>query len=126
MGYVEPIHPLHVSVARAAVAAATEDGRFDPVSLEELPRLLLDVSVLGPALPIEAADVVVGRHGLIVEKDGRRGLLLPQVALEWGWDAPRFLEQACRKAGLPADAWRSGGARLLAFEAEVFGEEEGG
>jgi AmmeMemoRadiSam system protein A len=123
VGYVEPIFPLAEAVALAAVSAATADGRFDPVALEELKALSLDISVLGPTFPIEAKDVVVGRHGLVVEQTGRRGLLLPQVPIEWGWDARAFLEQTCRKAGLPADAWKEKNARLLAFEAEVFGEE---
>lgn len=123
VGYVEPRYPLAEAVALAAVAAATADGRFDPVTLEELGLLALDVSVLGPAFPIEVEDVVVGRHGVIVECAGRRGLLLPQVALEWGWDAALFLEQACRKASLPHDAWRHPETRLFAFEAEVLGED---
>lgn len=123
IGYVEPRYPLAEAVALAAVAAATADGRFDPVTLEELGLLALDVSVLGPTFPIELKDVVVGRHGLIVECAGRRGLLLPQVALEWGWDAALFLEQACRKASLPRDAWRHPETRLLAFEAEVLGDD---
>lgn len=123
VGYVEPRYPLAEAVALAAVAAATADGRFDPVTLEELGQLALDVSVLGPTFAIQAKDVVIGRHGLIIESAGRRGLLLPQVALEWGWDAAGFLEQTCRKAGLPRGAWREQGTLLFAFEAEVLGEE---
>ena len=123
VGYIEPKHPLAETVALAAVAAATNDGRFDPVTLDELTLLALDVSVLGPTFPIRAAELVVGRHGLVIEKDGCRGLLLPQVAIEWGWDATTFLEQACRKAGLPTTAWRDQGALLSAFEAELLLEE---
>lgn len=123
VGYVEPLHPLHETIARAALAAALSDGRFEPVRRDELDGLRLDISVLGPTYPIDAARVEVGRHGLIVEQGARRGLLLPQVAPEWGWDAPTFVEQTCRKAGLPRDAWRLPDARLLAFEAEVFGED---
>lgn len=123
VGYVEPLFPMAEAVALAAVSAATADGRFDPVAPEELKGLSLDISVLGPTFPIEAKDVVVGRHGLVVEQAGRRGLLLPQVPIEWGWDARTFLEQTCRKAGLPTDAWKQKNARLLAFEAELFGEE---
>jgi len=122
VGYVEPRYALAEAVALAAVAAATSDARFDPVMPEELALLALDVSVLGPTFPIEAKDVVVGRHGLVVESAGCRGLLLPQVALEWGWDAAGFLEQTCRKAGLPKDAWRASGTVLLAFEALVLQE----
>lgn len=123
VGYVEPRFPLAEAVALAAISAATADGRFDPVTLEELATLFLDISVLGPAFPVDAKDIVVGRHGLVIEQAGRRGLLLPQVPIEWGWDARTFLEQTCRKAGLPKDAWKEKDARLLAFEAEVFGEE---
>jgi AmmeMemoRadiSam system protein A len=123
IGYVEPSQPLGEAVAAAAVAAATADGRFDPVTLAELPSLVLDVSVLGPAVPIQAQDVEVGRHGLVVQRGERRGLLLPQVPLEWGWDAATFLEQVCRKAGLPTSAWKEPGTSLLGFEAEVFSEE---
>lgn len=122
VGYVEARYPLHEAVARAAAAAATEDSRFAAVSPGELASLVLDISVLGPPAPIEPADVEVGRHGLIVERGGRRGLLLPQVPLEWGWDAATFVGQTCRKAGLQPDAWRDRETKLLAFEAEVFGE----
>jgi AmmeMemoRadiSam system protein A len=123
VGYVEPRYPLAQAVALAAVAAATNDARFDPVTLDELALLALDVSVLGPTFPIAASEVVVGRHGLVIEKAGCRGLLLPQVAIEWGWDATTFLEQTCRKAGLPTTAWREPGAALSAFEAELLLEE---
>lgn len=123
VGYVEPTHPLAETIALAAAAAATTDARFDPVKLEELSELSLDISVLGPTFAIESKDVVVGRHGLVVESAGRRGLLLPQVPLEWGWEARTFLEHTCKKAGLPTSAWKEPNTRLLAFEAEVFGEE---
>jgi len=123
VGYVEPKHPLAQTVALAAVAAATNDSRFEPVALEELSLLALDISVLGPVFPIVASQVVIGRHGLVIEQAGCRGLLLPQVALEWGWDATTFLEQTCRKAGLPKSAWREQGAVLSAFEAELLNED---
>jgi AmmeMemoRadiSam system protein A len=123
IGYVEPRYTLAQAVSLAAVAAATNDSRFDAVTLPELAQLSLDVSVLGPTFPIAASDVVVGRHGLVIEKDGCRGLLLPQVAVEWGWDAPAFLDHTCRKAGLRAGAWREADAVLLAFEAELVGED---
>ena len=122
VGYVEPRFPLAETVALAAIGAATSDGRFDPVTLPELDQLALDISVLGPTLPIAAKDIVVGRHGLIVEHGMRRGLLLPQVPIEQGWDASTFLDQTCRKAGLPTNAWTEKDTKLLAFEAEVFGE----
>lgn len=120
IGYVERDRPLVEVVARAAAAAATEDPRFPPVTEAELPHLTLEISVLGPVEPVDRIDeIVVGRHGLIVEDGWRRGLLLPQVATEWGWDRDAFLDHTCLKAGLPADAWRRG-ARVFRFEAEVF------
>jgi len=114
--------PLAHNVMAMARAAALDDPRFPPVRPEELGTLHLEVSVLGPLLPVhDPAEVVVGRDGLVVEEGFHRGLLLPQVPVEWGWGRETFLAQACAKAGLPADAWRRG-ARLFRFEAEVFGE----
>jgi AmmeMemoRadiSam system protein A len=110
-------------VARCAADAASEDPRFSRVAEEELPDLHIEVSVLGPLEEIapDPANVIVGRHGLVAEQGFRRGLLLPQVATEWGWTAEQFLRQTCLKAGLAGDAWRRG-ARIYRFEAEVFGE----
>jgi AmmeMemoRadiSam system protein A len=124
VGYVEPLYPLIETVGRAAIAAAFEDGRFAPVTAEELPSLRVEISVLGPVRPIQAESVQPGVHGLIVRHAGRSGLLLPQVATEHGWDRQTFLEHTCRKAGLPSGAWRSPGAELLAFTATVIGEGE--
>ena len=90
---------------------------------EELPRCTLEISVLSAPRPIEGReDIEIGRDGLILELGGRRGLLLPQVAEEWGFDAERFLAEVWRKAGLPPEAWRDADARLWAFGAEVFSE----
>jgi len=121
IGYVFPVATLYQTVAETAAAAAFEDPRFPPVGKEEAPRLQIEISVLSPLKPIEAEDVVVGKHGLVVTYMSRRGLLLPQVPLEWGWDREMFLEQTCIKAGVPPDAWKKG-AKLEAFTAEVFGE----
>ena len=99
-------------------AAATHDPRFPPVSPDE--PLLIEISILSPFFPIRPEEVRVGLHGLHVRLGDRSGLLLPQVAVEWGWDAPTFLERTCRKAGLSADAWRA--AELRAFTAEHFGD----
>jgi AmmeMemoRadiSam system protein A len=123
IGFVEPIWPLADAVAQAAVAAATRDFRFEPLRLPELPSVVLDISVLHVPTPILPEAVEVGRHGLVIERGMARGLLLPQVPVEHGWDRQTFLEQACRKAGLPPGTWREKGASLLGFEAEVFGEE---
>jgi AmmeMemoRadiSam system protein A len=110
-------------VTRCAADSATSDPRFAPVRLDELPELGLEISVLCPLEPIEPRldAFIIGVHGLVIERDVHRGLLLPQVATEWGWDGEQFLRQTCIKAGLPADAWRHG-ARLYRFAAEVFGD----
>lgn len=124
IGYIAPVLPLVATVAETAAAAAFEDPRFDEVTSDEARDLKIEISVLTVPEPIEPANVVVGRHGLIVSQHGRRGLLLPQVPLEYGWDRETFLGQTCMKAGLPADSWRRG-AKLEAFTAEVFGEPLG-
>jgi len=123
IGYTEAVAPLFKVVQECTVAAATEDPRFPPVSPMELPSLRVEISVLTPLFPIRPEEVVVGRHGLMVAQGGMRGLLLPQVPVEWGWDRETFLDQVCVKAGLPPSAWRHG-ATLRAFTAEVFGEEK--
>jgi AmmeMemoRadiSam system protein A len=123
IGHIEADDPLPRTVARCAVASCSEDPRFPPVTLSELTGLQIELSLLGPmetaAGPV---DVEVGRHGLMIEMGRQRGLLLPQVATEWHWDARTFLSQTCRKAGLPAESWRRG-ATVWRFEAEVFGDE---
>lgn len=124
IGTLECRTGLAAEVARCAQQSATEDPRFPSVSAVEIPELSLEISVLGPLEEVDpAADdsVIIGRHGVVVELGQRRGLLLPQVATEWGWTKDQFLRQASRKAGLPDDAWRAG-ARVFRFEAEVFGE----
>lgn len=124
IGYPSSDAPLGATIGECAAAAATGDPRFPPVSERELQDLEIEVSILTPLEPVpDPAAVVVGRDGLVVEHRGRRGLLLPQVATEYGWDRETFLAQVCVKAGLPRDAWTQG-ARLFRFEAEVFGEHE--
>ena len=123
IGYPEPDLPLLAVVERCAVSAALSDPRFPPLNAAEWDEVDLELSVLGPIEPVvDIAEVVVGRHGLIVESGRRRGLLLPQVAVEWKWDAAEFVAQTCIKAGLPRDACQNG-ATLFKFEAEVFGED---
>lgn len=122
IGRIAAGEPLLETVAEMAVAAATQDPRFEPVRAAELDGLAIEISVLEPPRPIRAEDVQPGRHGLIARSQGRSGLLLPQVPLEHGWDRERFLSMTCRKAGLPEDAWRGAGCELLGFEAEVFRE----
>jgi uncharacterized protein len=121
VGYALPIAPLYRAVSETARAAAFEDSRFLPVTEEEAPRLDVSLSVLSPLFPVQAEQVEVGRHGLVICLGARRGLLLPQVPVEYDWDRETFLEQTCRKAGLPCDAWQKG-ASLEAFTAEVFGD----
>jgi AmmeMemoRadiSam system protein A len=124
IGHIENDRPLSDVVASCAVSAATSDPRFPPLSAAEMPHLSIEISVLRPPEVVNRAeDIEIGRHGLLVESGWRRGLLLPQVAPEWGWDAASFVAHTCRKAGLPPDAWPRGGATLYRFEAEVFGEE---
>ncbi len=121
IGYVLPNQSLYATVAETAKAAALDDPRFAPVTLAEAPHLKIEISVLSPLQPIRPEEVVIGQHGLVVSQGNRRGLLLPQVPVQWGWDCETFLAQSCLKAGLPADAWQHG-AQLQAFTAEVFGE----
>ena len=124
VGYPEPQLPLIVVVERCAVSAAIADPRFPAVSVSEWAGIALEISVLGTIETVrDIADVEVGRHGLIVERGRRRGLLLPQVATEWKWSAIEFASHACVKAGLPHDAWQNG-ATLYRFEADVFGESD--
>ena len=124
IGFTDPVAPLYKVVQECAVAAATEDPRFPPVSPQELAALRIEISVLTPLFPIKPEEVVVGKHGLMVTQGRMRGLLLPQVPVEWGWDRETFIDQTCVKAGLPPSAWRHG-ATLQGFTAEVFREEGG-
>lgn len=123
VGYVLPVSSVYRAVIDTARAAAFEDTRFYPVTIEEARQLDIELSILSPPKPISADEVEVGRHGLLISMAGHRGLLLPQVPTEHHWDRVIFLEQTCRKAGLPAEAWRHG-ALIEAFTAEVFGEKQ--
>ena len=110
-------------IAEYALRAALEDPRFPPLSPEELPSCTIEISVLSPPEAIQGPEEIeIGQDGLILESRGRRGLLLPQVATEWDFDAERFLAEVSRKAGLPAEAWQDPNAKVWAFRAEVFSE----
>jgi len=122
VGYVLPIGSVYRAVVETARAAAFEDARFPPVKIDEAPHLQVELSVLSLPQPIAPESIEIGRHGLLVSMAGYRGLLLPQVPLEHNWDRETFLNQTCRKAGLPMDAWRNG-ATVEAFTAEIFGEK---
>ncbi len=123
VGYPTALLPLFRTVIETARAAAFDDPRFVAVTLPEAPDLRISISVLSPLLPISADAIDVGRHGLLITGGSRRGLLLPQVPVEHGWDRITFLEQTCAKAGLPHDAWRNPQIRIEAFTAEVFADD---
>jgi AmmeMemoRadiSam system protein A len=126
IGHPDGDQPLASVVPQCAVAAATGDPRFQAVSPAELARCVIEISVLGPITVVhDPGEIVVGRHGLIAEQGSRRGLLLPQVATEYGWDRDAFLARTCGKAGLPPDAWKRG-ATISRFEAEVFDDAGAG
>jgi hypothetical protein len=123
IGYIAPEIPLARVVAEVAVKAATEDPRFPSLSQTELARSELEISVLSPPEPLRTPEeIVIGMHGLIVENGRHRGLLLPQVATEYGWGREEFLGHTCGKAGLPPGAWKEEGTAVFLFGAEVFGE----
>jgi AmmeMemoRadiSam system protein A len=122
IGWVEPHGPLAEGVREMATAAA-EDPRLDPVRADELPAIRIEISALTPPRRVTSPEEIrVGEHGLIVRRGFDSGLLLPQVAVEHRWDRETFLRQTCRKAGLPAEAWKEAGTEIRVFEAEVFGE----
>jgi AmmeMemoRadiSam system protein A len=124
IGRVQAEMALVETVAEMAREAALNDSRFESVTPREVEALRIEISVLTPAERVtDIGEIELGAHGLIVEQGERRGLLLPQVATEWGWDREEFLEHTCLKAGLPREAWRRG-ARVMRFGAEVFGEEK--
>ena len=127
IGYIEYPGLVRVAVEEVARKAAFGDPRFEPLRPEELDRVVIEISVLTPMRRITSPEeIMIGRDGLVIESRGHRGLLLPQVATEYGWDVEAFLANTCRKAGLPKDAWRDPVATLHAFSAEVFSEGEPG
>lgn len=114
--------PLYVTVADMAEAAAFHDTRFPPLTIGEFAEIEMEISIMGPITQcMDPSLIAVGKHGLIIRKGQRQGLLLPQVAVEWEWDREIFLEQACRKAGLSPDAWRDPDTEIYWFEAVVIG-----
>ena len=122
IGEIVPTRPLYRAVMAQAVNAGLNDRRFSPVRAAELPELEFEISALTPPKPVASAqDIVIGKHGMVLKKDGRSAVFLPQVAVEQGWDLDQTLTHLSRKAGLPEDAWKSG-ASFTVFEAIVFGE----
>ena len=130
IGFPYPDSPLRDATVRAAIYAATEDPRFEPISLEEFQKkIVVEVTVLTSPQTLHFEDrkklpelITIGRHGLIIEGHGTSGLLLPQVAVEWNWDSTDFLSNCCLKAGLPPDYWLLEGTTVKVFEGEIFGE----
>jgi uncharacterized protein (TIGR00296 family) len=131
IGFPLPIKPLIEATIESAIEAATGDPRFKPVTLSELEsNIIIEVSILTPPRVIEVENpveyskkIVIGEDGLIIEKDFFKGLLLPQVAVEWNMDAEEFLSNCCLKAGLPPDAWLSRDVKISKFQAVIFAEE---
>jgi AmmeMemoRadiSam system protein A len=125
IGYIIPIKPLYLTVREVAESAALRDPRFPPVSVRELPELEYEISALSPIRKIENVnEIQVGKHGIIIRRGYNQGLLLPQVATEYGWNREQFLEHTCNKAGLPFDAWKKEGTEISIFSAEVFDESD--
>ena len=124
IGWLEPHAALAEAVIENAAAAATRDPRFDPVSADEVEAIEIEISVLGPMTDVDdVQEIRMGRDGLLIEREGLRGILLPQVAVHMGWNRVQFLEGVCRKAGLAPDSWRRG-AVIRRFEAEIFSESQ--
>jgi len=134
IGFPMPDYPLVEATMRSAIEAATGDPRFSPVSLKEFQsEVVVEISVLTPPELVEVSDprtypknIKVGSDGLIMERGAYRGLLLPQVPTEWGWDEEEFLSQCCLKAGLSPDAWLVEGTKISKFQAIVFQEDKPG
>jgi AmmeMemoRadiSam system protein B/AmmeMemoRadiSam system protein A len=125
IGYVQAIKPLEETIIEMAKAAAFRDPRFPAVTADELDDLEIEISVLTPIREIQDVnEIEVGKHGIIIERGGYSGLLLPQVATEYGWDRETFLEHTCNKAGLPTDAWKKEGTKIKIFSADVFHEKK--
>lgn len=121
IGNVQGSGELWQTIWNMARAAAFADPRFPPLRAEELDKIKYEISILSPLEPCrDVNEVVVGKHGLIMQRAGKSGLLLPQVAKEWGWSREEFLRQTCRKAGLAEDSWRKAGTNIYWFEAEIF------
>jgi AmmeMemoRadiSam system protein A len=122
IGIVEPADPLGEIIAHCAAGAALHDPRFPAVRAEELGDLEIEISLLWPPEPLAPEQIEIGRHGLLVVRDGKRGLLLPQVAVEHKLSQEQFLDETCRKAGLPPKSWQEPCTELYGFTCEVFSD----
>lgn len=130
IGFPYPVKPLVEATTDAAISAALRDPRFNPVYYDEMSSILVEVSVLTPPEPIHVEKreslpglIKIGQDGLIINSKTKKGLLLPQVPIDWGWDAEEFLTQTCLKAWLPPDAWLLPDTEVSKFTAIIFGEE---
>jgi AmmeMemoRadiSam system protein A len=123
-GEVPARRPLIEAVANLAIASAVDDSRFSPIELGEVSNLRIEISVLTPPQKIRPEEIDVGRHGLMITAADGSGLLLPDVAVRYGWDREEFLRGVCTKAGLPETAWRGDDVEIFAFETDSWGEEE--
>ncbi len=122
IGYPLPYKPLQETIIDVAISAATQDYRFSPLTYEELQDVKIEISVLSlPELIKDVKQIEVGRHGIIITKGPNKGLLLPQVPLEYDWDLETYLRHGCLKAGLDEDEWKKG-VQIETFEAQVFSE----
>ena len=122
IGQTEARYPLIEAVSKTAISSAVDDSRFSPVTLEELPKLSIEINVLTEITTIEPQDVVVGKHGLLLRKGLSSGLFLPEVALSQAWDRITLLDQLCCKADLPQGSWQDPEAELFCFESESWVE----
>jgi len=123
IGSIHPVAPLFRAVSTSAINAAFRDPRFNPLHKDEFDLIVMEISVMGPIVRCSRDEIVVGRDGLIITHGPHAGLLLPQVASEYGWTREEFLRHTCMKAGLHPEAWKNAACRIEKFEAEVFGEE---
>jgi len=123
IGILEGKEPLGELIARCAASAALEDPRFSPVNAEELPSLRIELSILSPLAPLRPEDLVIGQHGIVIVNEARKGVLLPQVAVEHRLSAEQFLAETCGKAGLPQEAWRDRKTQIFGFTTEILAEE---
>ena len=125
IGYIEGIKPLYLTIVDMADSAAFRDPRFPPVTEEEVPDLEIEISVLTPLRPIDSPEEIqVGRDGILIRQGFYQGLLLPQVATEYGWDREKFLTETCHKAGLPGNCWMDADTDILIFSADIFSEKD--
>jgi AmmeMemoRadiSam system protein A len=125
IGVVEAFEPLGESIAHSAASAALRDPRFSPVRFEDLQEIYIEISLLSLLEPIRPENIEIGKHGLLISRGSKRGILLPQVAVEHKFGREQFLAETCHKAGLDTQAWQEPETQILGFTCEVFSEGEG-